>query len=177
MFTEILFVFGTCGAILLFRSGAHQVVSAFVSDKYTKWNQVRVLSATRKTNRLAIAWMTLQMISSAVYIGFLQYMNNTVKSVDRQTCIVSYVIAGKPYRMVVKPVRGASRVLQVSDEESRDVTSYVLPFMGPSYDWHGMALTPQFFHTQSLTFEFGNGREITCSGTGTRIPCLVDMEN
>jgi hypothetical protein len=117
------------------------------------------------------------MISSAVYIGFLQYMNSTVKSVDRQTCIVSYVIAGKPYRMVVKPVRGASRVLQVSDEESRDVTSYVLPFMGPSYDWHGMALTPQFFHTQSLTFEFGNGREITCSGTGTRIPCLVDMEN
>jgi hypothetical protein len=177
MFTEILVILGTCGALLLFRVGAHQVVCASVVDKYQKWNQVRVLSATQRTNRLAIAWMTFQMISSAVYISFLQYMNSTVKSVGRQTYIIAYVIAGKQYKMVIRPMRGASRVLQVSDEDSKDITSYVLPFMGPAYDWHGIPLTPQFFHAQSLTFEFGNGREVTCSGTDTRIPCLVEMEN
>jgi hypothetical protein len=176
MLTEILCTLGTC-SLFLYCVGAHQVVSACVIDKYQKWKQVSVLSATQRTNRFAVAWMTLQMISSAVYISFIQYMNSTVTLVGRQTYIVAYVVAGKPYKMVVRPMRGASRVLQVSDEESRDITSYVLPFMGPAYDWHGMLLTPQFFHVQSLTFEFGNGREVTCSGTDTRIPCLVEMEN
>ena len=88
-------------------------------------------------------------------------MNTSVRKLDKKTYEISYVIDRKLYKMIVTPKRGPAPIIQVSDENSTDITDYILPYMGPEYDWHGKLFTPKFFQRKSLTFELMNGEEFT----------------
>ena len=61
------------------------------------------------------------------------------------------------YKFIVKPRRGPSPILQVINDNKQDVTTDVLPFLGPNYDWHGNKLDSSFFNTKCLTFEMADG--------------------
>jgi hypothetical protein len=108
-----------------------------------------------------LTMLALMVFSEAIYITLVQKLNKSVKKIDRHTFEITYVINGKLYKMRVKPKRGPSPVLQISNEEQSDVTDQVLPYMGPSYDWHGNTFSPDCFGHQTLVFEFADGSEIT----------------
>ena len=132
-----------------------------LKNKYNKWVSLNIQIASKERNKIKVLLVSTKIILNALYISFLQYMNNSIRKIDHKTYELSYVIEGKLYKMIVIPKRGPAPILQIFDEKSNDITYFVLPYMGPQYDWHGKKFTPRFFGHESLTFELGDGTEYT----------------
>lgn len=161
MFTYIIICGIFCSSFLLYRLDTHLAIKDLVNARYKRWESLNQLVSTTQQNKLLIALISLRLIFQSMYIALLQYMNTTIRKLDNKTYEITYVINGKMYKMITIPKRGPSPVLQISDDEQNDVTSHILSYMGPQYDWHGNRLTPQFFGHKSLTFELGDGTEHT----------------
>jgi hypothetical protein len=138
----------------------HIMVKNTISDNYQKCKKlktvVQVGGANKKGNCKAM-YITFRLICSMLWIMFLQHINTTIRKVNRKTSELTYVIAGRKYKLLIKPKRGPVPILQISNEKSEDVTNEVLPFMGPQYDWHGQKFTPCSFNCKVLTFECADG--------------------
>jgi hypothetical protein len=132
-----------------------------VKTHYKKWKGLNELVSTRHKTTILIFWFSLKIICHSLYLSFLQYMNNSVKKIDRKTYEISYIINGKIYKMIVIPDRGPCPVLQVTDEKHNDITDIILPYLGPSNNWHTRKFCPNFFKRKSLTLELSNGEEKT----------------
>lgn len=161
MFPYILFAVGILLLSFLYFIEAHLVLKESVVNKYLRWRSLNHLVSTTERNSMRIAWISFKMVMQTLYIAFLQYMNTSVRKLDHKTYELTYVINGRLYKMLVVPKRGPIPVLQISNDLENDVTEYVLPYMGPQYDWHGSRLDPQFFGYNSLTFELSDGTEHT----------------
>lgn len=132
-----------------------------IKNTYSRWKNLNGLVSTRHKDSMSIAWISVQMIIQACYINFIQYMNSTIVRLKPGVYEITYVINGRMYKMIVKPQKGPSPVLQISNDLQEDITDKVLPYMGPKYDWHGDAFTPKFFDCETLVFELSDGTEHT----------------
>lgn len=157
MYLEILGIFFVFSIGLLIKIDGINIFK----KNYGRWKNLNGLVSTRNNNSLSVTWISVQMILQACYINFLQHMNSTVIKIGPNTYEVTYVINGRMYKSVVKPQRGPPPVLQISNEKQEDVTDKVLPYMGPTYNWHGNIFTPKFFDYKTLTFELSDGTEHT----------------
>ena len=126
-----------------------------------KWTRLTNLVSTTETNQVMIVLVSMKMVFQLVYMQLFQYLNSTVRTVDKNKFEVTYVISSKSYKMLVTTYRGPDLILQISDDTGTDVTDIVLPYMGPNYDWHNQPLDPSFFNTAFLTFEMADGTEQT----------------
>ena len=61
--------------------------------------------------------------------------------------------------MIVKCNRGPSKVLLVSDENEKDVSEYIGPYLGPEENFYGYIFTPKFWNKKELIFELSDGSE------------------
>lgn len=149
--------------------GGHTIVISSIKDRYSRFRQLKQLVGssivtTHKTNykiKAQILWGCLIIITKALYISFIQYMNNTVKKIGNNTYAVNYVVNGRIYTMVVVPKKGPRDILQIIDECNNDVTDIIGPYTGPNEDWHLRVYKPSFFSKKSLTFNRSNCEEIT----------------
>jgi hypothetical protein len=92
----------------------------------------------------------------------VQYLNNSVKQIDKNLFEVQYIVKGKLYKMIIKPHKGPCPVLQIVNENLDDVTDLILPYFGPSYNWrHAQEIDLTYFKAKSLTFEFSDGSNST----------------
>lgn len=138
----------------------HIMVKNKIMDSYQKCKQLKTVVQTGGVNRKGnckAMYITTKLICKMLWIMFLQYINSTMRKVDRKTSELTYVIAGRKYKLLVKPRRGPSPILQISNEKLEDITNEILPYMGPQYDWHGQKFTPKYFGCKSLTFECSDG--------------------
>lgn len=158
MYIEIFMVLG---AFFFYRSGCGDVIKDAVSLKISRWKKLNSLVSTTENNRLMIAIISFKLIFKTIYVVLIQYMNNSVKRIDNKTYELTYVINGRMYKMIVIPKRGPAPVLLITSELTEDLTNRILPYMGPQYDWHGFKFNTQFFGCKSLTFEMGDGSEVT----------------
>ena len=99
------------------------------------------------------------MVIKVLWLYILQYFNKTVIYKGNNEYIITYVIKGKIHKMVVKPNRGPSKVLLVSDEKQEDVSDLVFSYLGPEENFHKYMFTPKFFNSKELVFELSNGNE------------------
>ena len=156
--------------VLFLYNEAHIIIQNAITLKYNKWKTLNTMVSKKYESKVAITCASLYLIFQAYYISFLQYLNNTVKRVKKNTYLVTYVIDGKVYKMFVVPTRGPAPILQISDDERYDVTRAVLPFMGPNYNWHGMGITPKNLLYESLAFEYTDGESRVFDATETMVP-------
>lgn len=133
--------------------------------KYTvvpKWNRFKKLNRMVSTNYkgfFKILFISLCIIIKAVWVNIIQYMNNTLIKIDKNTYIVTYVINGNIYKMKVKPKRGPSRVLMVTDENNDDISDSIMPYIGPEQDFHNKIYNSVFFNKKEIVFQMSNGDE------------------
>ena len=139
----------------------HKIVKNRIIKSYKDWKQLNNLVSSQYKNVFAICWYSLVMINKALYLSFIQYMNNSVRKLDNKVFEVSYIINGKIYKIWVQPKKGPSLVLQVSDENQEDITDEIIPYLGPCNNWHGRLFSSKDFKKKSLTFELSNGEERT----------------
>ena len=129
----------------------------YIRKKVKKFNDVKSLVSSQNKNIIYIYILTIKLILETLFIVMLQKLNSTIKKIDNNTFEISYVVNFKLYKFIVKPRRGPSPILQVINDNKQDVTTDVLPFLGPNYDWHGNKLDSSFFNTKCLTFEMADG--------------------
>lgn len=66
--------------------------------------------------------------------------------------IVNYPYGVKWYKIIIPRKRGPCPFEYIYDENETDVTESVLTFMGPSFDFHKLPITPKQMGYESLTF-------------------------
>lgn len=159
------FLYGTTVlfCVFMYKIEAFHISGIAIKKGYAKWRSLNKVTAqtNKNKNKLSVQLISAKMVLSAIYISMLQYMNASVRKYDRKVYEISYTLNGRLYKMLVKPKRGPIPILQISDDEQNDVTDFILPYMGPQYDWHGNTYNPKFFGHKSLTFELSDGTEHT----------------
>lgn len=135
----------------------HLIIKNQLASKYNKWIRLNSLVSTNQKTKLAIIRVSLKLIFQAIWISFLQYINKSVKKLSKNKYEVTYVIEGKLYKLVVNVTRGPSPVLQVINQSNEDITTKIMPYIGPDYNWHNSLFTPEFFNCDNLSFELADG--------------------
>ena len=152
------YVMGAAIVAFFYLDGHH-----FVKNKYMiglqKFQRINRLVSTNYKGVFKIFRISLCMVVQALWSSFVQYLNTTIKQLDGNRYIVTYIIKGKTYKMLVKLKRGPCNILLVSDETYNDVSYLIFPYLGPSENFHGDVFTPRFFGKKELVFEFSNGIE------------------
>jgi hypothetical protein len=163
MFVYGFYLIGLISLYFLICMDCHTIIWTQLSYRYRRWRRLNNLVSTRHQTAWAVFYHSLCLLCNLFYLSFLQYMNSAIISLDRNRFLVSYVVRGKVYRMIVRPMRGPSPVIQVISDDQQDVTSEVLPYLGPQYDWHGTAVNfESTFKSKRLTFNLSTGEPVTC---------------
>jgi len=100
--------------------------------------------------------------------GFPTPPHQALEKVSRHRYDLTYTHNGVPYKVVVPVRRGPRYIDRVHNEHGHDVTDTVLPYSGPSEDFHKQTLTPEDLGHARLTFHFRNG-ETRVFSTGDRL--------
>jgi hypothetical protein len=159
----ISFIFITCSTFfttfLFYKIDAHKIICENVKRKYIKWQKINNLVSSHHKDLISIYRISIKMIFQALYLALIQYLNNSVTKIDKNTYLVEYVVGGKVYKMIVLPKKGPSPIIQIRDHNEKDITDYILPYFGPNYDWHHVGIIPQFFACEKMTFELDDGSQ------------------
>lgn len=137
---------------LFFMIGGIDVIREIIKRKARQLRFAKAMSPVVKSMGILVA--------KTLYLSFIQYMNTSVIKIDNDTYVLSYVIEGILYRTIITPSKLGPPVLLVSDNASNDVSDIVLPYLGPIYNWHGLALTPASLGFDKLIFEMSDGNEL-----------------
>lgn len=159
IFTIITFSLTLCTSYFIYKTDTHNIIYNAVKRKYKKWKKINSLVSSRHEKLSDIYYISIKMILQAIYLSFIQYLNNSVRKLDKNIYEVSYIIGGKTYKMVSIPKKGPCPIMQIRDENNDDLTEYILPYYGPNYDWHSVSFIPQFFQCKKLIFEMDDGNQ------------------
>lgn len=143
--------------VIFFQYNGPEIVKNTILDRYTRFNKLNKFVKHRYNNRCRAFYVTCEIIGKSLYLSFVQWLNNSVKHIDKNTYTVNYILKGRKYTMLVKPSSGPPPILLVFDENGDDVTDKVVPYIGPQNDFHGQTLTPDFFGVKQLNFETSMG--------------------
>lgn len=127
--------------------------------KLEKWKKLNELVSTKYDGYFTILWVSICMITKAIWINILQYLNRSITKIDKKTYELSYVLNGKLYKILINNKTGPRKVILVSDETQTDISYLITPYLGPKEDFHGSDITPKFFNRKELIFELSNGEE------------------
>ena len=144
---------------LFYKIDAHKIICENIERKYRKWKKINNLVSAHHKDLVSIYGISMKMILQALYLAFIQYLNNSVKKIDKNTYLVEYIVGGKVYKMLVLPKKGPSPIIQIRNEDDKDITDDILPYCGPNYDWHHVGIIPQFFNCEKMTFELDDGTQ------------------
>lgn len=138
--------------ILFFMIGGTGIIREIINRKARQLRFAKTMFPIVKSMGL--------MVAKTLYLAFIQYLNTSMVKIDNDTYVLSYVLEGILYRTIITPSKLGHPVLLVSDNASNDVSDIVLPYLGPSYNWHGLALTPASLGFDRLIFEMSDGNEL-----------------
>ena len=159
MLSFISFITYGVGVALFYHLDGHRIVKNRSVIALQKFRKINRLVSTNNKGCLKILWISFYMIFQALYMSLSQYLNNTIKPLGENRYLVSYIIKGNTYKMIVKLKKGPRSILLVSDEKQNDVSDLILPYLGPDDNFHGYHYTPGFFGKDELVFELSNGTE------------------
>lgn len=122
-----------------------------------QFKRINNLVATNHKGRITILIVSIGMVLKMLWIYIIQYFNNSVCSIGNNKYVVTYVIKGKVYKLVVKVNRGPSKILYIYDENNENISRLVQPYLGPEEDFHKCLFSPSFFNKKRLQFELFDG--------------------
>ena len=76
---------------------------------------------------------------------------------------ITYTIGKNNYKMMIKPKKGPSPVINVLDADNKDITEEFLELAGPMYNFHGLEYTPEYFGTSKIMMLNNSGNIVEFS--------------
>lgn len=136
------------------------------------YHKMKVKPFTFK-QKMITAFVAARFIFYAIYYSLKQKLINNVIRIDKNTSIVKYAINGIYYEFLVEHTyKGPCPILMILDENGNDVSSLILPLLGPEYDCYGKTITPSFFNKNNLEFYMINS-DILSFGKDDNIALLL----
>lgn len=174
MFTRIMiFLFLLSSSIYITKKPG--VIYRKCSKEISRFNSLRTLISTTEKRSGMVYWISIKMIFKLSYNKLrCCFITSPVKKVGNNTYEVSYEINNICYKMLVQPFRGPRPVMQITDDNSNDITEHILPYMGPRYDWHcfrdnnTLFNPPSYFNHEYMTFEMSDCTTQTLHLNGDR---------
>ena len=160
MLTSIALIFASITMGVFIDMGGLRVVWEDTKDKWRRFRKLNNLVSSQYKTGCMIFWVSIQILCKALWLSFVQWMNNSVKKLGVNTYEVSYVVNGRLYKMLVKPIRGPSPVLLAVDENQNDITSQIVSYLGPRHEFHRTILTPNVLGYTKITMELSNGETV-----------------
>lgn len=159
LFSFITYGVGIVCAALFFNLDGHYIVKNNVVIAWNNIRRINNLVSTKHKSYCKILWISLYMVCQALWMNLNQHLNNTIEPLEGNKYLVSYIIKGNVYKIIVKQKRGPRAILLVYDETHTDVSDVIFQYLGPEENFHGYHYTPRFFGKEELVFELSNGTE------------------
>lgn len=142
----------------------YNITKNTIVPKWKRFRKVNKLVSKNYKGIFRILYISISLIIKALWINIIQYMNNTIIKIDKNTYIITYVVNGNIYKMKVTKLRGPSKVLMVTDENNEDVSDIIIPYMGVEQNFHNNKYKVDFFKRKELAFQLSNGDEKVFEG-------------
>ena len=124
-----------------------------------KWNSLTGLVSVKHKKKYKIILISIQLLCKAIYVSFLQYMNNSVKKLDKNNYELTYVVEGNIYKYRFRIRRGPKPIIMASNESNDDISNEIISLLGPQWDWHGQVITPDTLDHNIIFLNLANGEE------------------
>ena len=115
----------------------------------------------RNNSKVKLFIITSTILLKVLWLSLLQKLNKSVTKINKNKYEISYMVGNKLYKFHCLVARGPTKVLQIIDKNSNDVTNIIKPFVGPNYDFHNLKYTPNDFNYNELTFQLADGTDVT----------------
>lgn len=142
---------------IFYKIDAFSITKNKVVEKYTQFRQLNKLVSTQYKTIGMILYVSVCMILKMYWMNFLQWSNNTIENIDKKTVVISYIINGKLYKLLVKHKKGPNSILLILDENNNDISDDIIPYLGPNENWHNNEFKPSFWNKDKIIFELSCG--------------------
>lgn len=146
---------------ILYYFDSYSIIKNTTIPYYKKYKKLNNMVRLQHSGNLKVLKMCFILFLKVLYISICQFLNKSIVVLDKNTYEISYVLNGKLYKMIVKPSLGPSKILLISDEHNNDITTEILPYLGPQYNFHGNDYSPNFFKENIMKFELSSGEQKT----------------
>jgi hypothetical protein len=115
--------------------------------------------AKSKNDHGEAIYETVETVITILYMMVYQKLWKNLVVVGPGVYDVLYTMNAKLYKIRIYHKRGprGRKVLQVINEADEDVTTDIVPYLGPMEDFHGMDYKPQCLGHTQLSFNLNNG--------------------
>lgn len=96
-------------------------------------------------------------------VYFIQYVCTNTKMIKKGLYEIEYTIHLKTYKIQIPYKRGPSKYRSFFSHE-QNITSKIIPYVGPNDDFHNVLYTPNDFGYDTLTIEYSDGTIKKLSG-------------
>lgn len=143
----------------MYRLDGHTIIYNRAVRDYSRFKALNSLVATHHKNIGLILWFSMCIIVKAMYINLIQYLNKSMRKIDKNHYELSYVVNGNLYKMFIRIRRGPRNIIQALDGDDCDITDMIQEYGGCSEDFHGYPLTPCALGKNSVTLYLSSGDE------------------
>lgn len=92
-------------------------------------------------------------------------IGNRLVEMHHKYYIIHYPYGVTWYKMIIPRRRGPCMIDSIKDSDGNDIKQDIVPYMGPSHNFHGTRVTPKMLGYDSITFIYLNGTEKTFQST------------
>lgn len=111
-----------------------------ISSSFGLYKQLkRTIDPSNKYGHIYVLWSMIQLLTQT------HKQQPQPEKFNRDYIKISYTYRGKPYYYLLKVQRGITPVQGIQDENEKDITDVILPYLGPNLDCHGISLKPSDF--------------------------------
>ena len=122
------------------------------------YNQINHTTVGHAISKVALFLSPLKQFCTKLINRYTYY---TVQHLDDNHLVLTYKVRGETYKQIINITPKPCNILIILDENEKDRTDEVLPYLGVQEDIHKSNIRPDFFGATSLTFENGDGNTIT----------------
>lgn len=102
---------------------------------------------------------TISIISTMKWNSLKTYFSN-VTQVTKRDYDISYSLNDQNYIIRIKASGMPKKILKIFNEEGKDVSDIIFPYLGPSEDFHNIPVNPKTFGFKELCFIQRHGEEL-----------------
>jgi hypothetical protein len=128
------------------------------------YQRITNLIRTQDTNPVVVYYKSTKLALKTLVQTYLYTHLHIVYIVDDNNQIISQSLSDVDYKIYKKLYRGPKKVIKITDERGNDITTQLLPYLGPREDFHMREYTPNFFHHDLIKITLTDDRELSFLG-------------
>jgi len=131
-----------------------------IKNKYDKFKTLtNLVNRIDKKSNITTICSSMKIIYKMLLFKCVLFLNRkNLERINDNSSILTYYLDGRMYKIVLDHRKGPALVLLITDENQEDITTKIVPFLGPKRDWHKREFTPIFWGKKNLTFYLSDGQ-------------------